>query len=170
MLAQNRVISGTTSMVRERFTVSGGDRTVTEAWVRVGRQSGSGNITIRLEDDSGTLIEQKSVSVASVNLWTRGADADNGDWVGIVFDSSHVLSNGTAYRLRVSSDVGTQCTMVPIRPYDTSGTTNADPGMDSRRFADGVAQYTTNSGGAWAAFYTDSSGRAVNMQFFFITT
>ena len=45
-------ISGSAS-VREHFTVSGGNRTVTKAYVRVRRTSGSSPLTIRLETGSG---------------------------------------------------------------------------------------------------------------------
>ena len=164
MVGNSALITGTTKLVREQFTVSGGDRTVTAAWVRIGRQSGSGLLTIRLETGAGTLIEQGTVDASSAILYTIGADAQNGDWFHFTFASSHVLTNGQAYHLVLSTDGATQYSMVPIAQRDSS-----DDGthyLQSRRFTDGTGQFTTDSGTTWTDMYTFDPE---NMQFYFVT-
>lgn len=48
--ANGSVISGTSNLVRERVTVSGGSRTVSGAGFRIAKTSGSENLIVRLED------------------------------------------------------------------------------------------------------------------------
>jgi hypothetical protein len=151
------LIEGPNRMVRERFTVSGGDRRVTRAFVRVGQQSGSGPLRVRLETANGTLIDQGTVPAWRIPSFTPGSDADNGDWVSVVFDQPHMLRNGQTYNLRLSSPEGTQYSMVPIRD-------GSDFGIRSYAFRDGRGQMTTNGGARWQALYRFSP---VNTQFYF---
>ena len=51
------VVSGSTSLVREHFTVSGGSRTISSAAVKVRRTSGSSPLVVRLEKGDGTLLD-----------------------------------------------------------------------------------------------------------------
>ena len=59
-------------MVRERITVSGGNRVVSGAAVRLAKTSGTGNLVVRLEDGSGTLIDSFSVPTSSVPVIDPG--------------------------------------------------------------------------------------------------
>jgi hypothetical protein len=107
-------ISGN-SMVRERFTVSGGDRMVTTASVRVRRTSGTDPLTIRLETSNGTLIEQGTVAAANIEQSAPGGDNRGQSWATITFASPHLLVNGTTYRLRLSTTASTTYTALSIR-------------------------------------------------------
>jgi hypothetical protein len=66
--------------------------------------------------------------------------------VTVPFVSSHVLANGSAYNLRLSTDAATRYTAVPIQ----QGTSK---GLASRVFADGDGQRTTDGGSSWANLY-----------------
>jgi hypothetical protein len=154
------LISGPDRMVRERFTVSGGDRRVTRAFVRVGKQFGSGALTIRLEKGDGTLIEQGTVPASSIPSFTVGTATDSGDWVGITFDTPRVLQNGQTYNLRLSAPSGTQFSMVPIR----QGTDDAGGTYASWVYRDGTGQHTTDGGAGWQDLYQWSP---VDIQFYF---
>lgn len=152
-------IVGTSSMVRERFTVSGGSKVVTGVYVRVSRLSGTGNLTIRLEDDSGNLIDQKTDVVGSgIPIGTyRTINSTGGEWVGYTFSTPRTLTNGQTYRLRVSGTSGSTYYARPIR-WKTFHHTGTD-WMRSRYFPDGTnatyggAEFTTNGGGSWTGFY-----------------
>jgi hypothetical protein len=156
------VISGANFMARERFTVSGGDRTVTKCWVRIGKQSGTGLLTIRLEDNAGGLIEGGTVNPSGVPTWTFGDGGHaNGDWVGITFATPRVLTNGVEYCLRLSTDSASQYSMVALRRSQASD--GADY-LQSRGFYDGECEKTTNGGSSWARPYAYAPQ---NMQMYF---
>lgn len=144
-------ISGPSNMVRQHFTVSGGDRTITSANVKVKRISGTSPLTIRLEKGDGTLIEAVNIPASAIALgnlpvpvggehWDPSSLAGN-TWATASFLSSHVLTNGASYNLRLSTAAGTQYIAVPVE----EGT---DQGLLSYRFTDGSGQGTTN-GSTW---------------------
>ena len=156
---------GGQNRVRERFTVSGGSRLIRTAFVRVARQSGSGNLTIRLEKGDGTLIEQGTVATASISSWSLGSDSKNGDWVSVQFQSDHTLSNGATYNLVLSAPSGTQLSMVPLHhTQDNTSDSYGGARLNSWAFDDGFGQKSTDGGSSWSSFYQWSP---VNMQFYF---
>ena len=138
-------ISGSGSMVRERFTVHGGSRTIRTVAVRMRRSGGSSPLVIRLESSSGALIDSVSIPASSVAASSPGGDNGGQVWVRASFGSRHTLANGSTYNLRLSTASGTTYTATPIR----EGT---DVGFRSFVFSDGLAQRTSN-GSSWAAFY-----------------
>jgi len=145
MIDKYAIISGPANMARERFTVSGGDRTVTTAAVRVRRTSGSSPLTIRLETGDGTLIEEGTVAASSIPASAPGGDNGGAVWATVVFASPHVLANGSTYHLRISTAPDTQYTTFPVQ----EGTPK---GLLSYRFTDGSGQRTTD-GSSWADIY-----------------
>ena len=145
MIDKYVIISGPANMARERFTVSGGDRTVTTAAVRVRRTSGSSPLTIRLETGDGTLIEEGTVAASSIPASAPGGDNGGAVWATVVFASPHALANGSTYHLRVSTAPDTQYTTFPVQ----EGTPK---GLLSYRFTDGTGQRTTD-GSSWADIY-----------------
>jgi len=141
------LINGTASMVRERFTVSGGNRTVSKAHVRLKRISGSGNLLVRLESGTGTVLGQATVPSSSIAVGAMPPGNLQGDtWAHATFPSPIVLTNGQPYALRLSTDAATTYTAVPIQ----QGTSK---GLQSRVFGDGDAQRTTDGGANWADLY-----------------
>jgi hypothetical protein len=148
-------VSGSAS-VREHFTVSGGNRAVTKASVRVRRTSGSSPLTIRLETGTGTLIEAVDVPASSIAASAPGGDNGGSVWVTVTFSNPHTLANGAAYNLRLTTATGTTYTSAPIR----EGT---DVGLLSTAFRDGSGQSSSN-GTSWADLYAYSP---VDIQFYF---
>ncbi len=156
MIAKYGAISGASDMVREAFTVSGGDRTVTAVSVRVRRSYGTSPLTMTLETSGGALIESVAVPASSVPISAPGGDNGGAVWVTAAFDSPHVLSDGASYSLRLSTAASTEYTTFPLR----EGT---DIGFESRTFTDGSGQFTTN-GSSWTDLYQWSP---VDLQFYF---
>lgn len=157
VLAQNGhavdygLVSGA-NWVRERFTVTGGTRNITQISVRMRRVSGSGAIKCRLETGGGTLIEEKSFPAASVAQSAAGND--DGGWVWITFSlsGSKALTNGSTFNVVLSTNSGTVYAIAYVR----KGTSSSAPptGFSSALyFADGVGQQSSNSGGSYSDFY-----------------
>ncbi len=149
-------ISGS-AMVREHITVSGGNRTVTSAGVKLKRISGSSALTIRLENGDGSLIEAVDVPASSIPTGATPSGSVAGlsgnTWAKVTFATSHVLANGATYNLRVSTAADTQYAAIPVQ----EGTSQ---GMLSPCFRDGDGQKTSN-GTSWANLYT-----GVDLQFY----
>ena len=150
-------IAGTTDMVRERFTVSGGDRAVTGATVRLAKTSGTGDLTVRLEDNTGTLIDSFTVPASSIPTVTGW---DNGAWVSGTFAQSRILTSGQEYRLRLSAPAGTAFF---TRGIQQGGGNGFHP---ATYFSDGVLEVTTNSGSTWG--YVTGLGDMGDLQFYFV--
>ena len=146
LISNYGVIGGSSSQVRERFTVSGGSRTVTSASVRVRRTSGSAPLIIRLETADGTLIDDGAVAASSIAQSAAGGDNGGSVWATVAFGTSHVLANGQAYNLVISCADGTEYTAAPLQ----EGTTK---GLHSFAFTDGQAEKTTNGGSSWGLLY-----------------
>jgi len=150
------LINGSANMVRERFTVSGGNRTVSKAHVRVKRISGSGNLLVRLESGTGTVLGQATVPSSSIAVGAMPPGSLQGDtWAHVTFPAPIVLTSGQTYALRLSTDAATTYTAVPIQ----QGTSK---GLQSRVFGDGDGQRTTDGGANWADLYAYDS---VDLQF-----
>jgi hypothetical protein len=148
------IVSGSDKMARERFTVSGGSRTIREVGVRLRRTSGSDPLVIRLEESDGTLIDSVRIPAAEVPRASTGCRG-GADWATASFDSSHVLQDGMTYHLRLSTGSDTEYTLDAI----LEGT---QPGFRSRRFTDGDGQRTTN-GSSWSNIYR---WQPVDLQFY----
>jgi hypothetical protein len=158
---------GGSNQTRERFTVSGGDRTVTGVYARIGRQSGSGSVTLRLETSAGQLVDQVVIPGSRLTVdWTlgqAGPTTANGTWVGAQFGSQHILQNGQTYNLVLIAPSGSQYSMVPLLQRD--GTHQGSYYMRGGLFTDGLAQRSTNGGSSW----TGLTGYPSNCQFYFTT-
>ena len=152
MIDRYATISGSTGMAREALTVSGGNKTVTGAGVRVRRSNlpagspGTSPLVITLETSGGSVIESVTVPAASIPVSDPGGDNGGAVWATANFSSSHVLTNGSSYNLRVSTASGTTYTTHPIRAG------GSDQSMVSYAFTDGIGQVTTN-GSSWSDMY-----------------
>jgi hypothetical protein len=168
ILGHDYALIGGARMVRERFTVSGGDRTVRQAHVRVGRQAGSGDLTIRLEDASGRVLERGTVAASRIPSWKLGDfRSANGAWVGFTFSQPRTLRNGQTYRLVLSAPSGTQFSAVPIHhSQDNTTDTSGDPlrtRVHSPAFRDGAIERSSDGGRSWSRVYQWSPN---NLQFY----
>jgi hypothetical protein len=160
-------INGTSKMVREIFTVSGGSKTVVGVGVRFWRVSGTGDVSIRLEDSGGTEIE--TVIIPSTSFPTEANPSEGGvegttgqgGYAYALFTSPHVLSDATAYRVRFSTDSSTTLRTTVIRKGTSQGfhaSTVFESGSTNR-------SEKTTDGSSWS-----SLGRVSNVndvQFYF---
>jgi len=156
MIDRYATISGASKMARERFTVSGGTRTVGSASLRLRRSGGTSPLRITLETSAGSAIESVTVPAASIPISAPGGDNGGAVWVTAKFSSPRVLLNGSSYNLRISTASGTTYTTFPIR----AGT---DKGIGTFAFSGGTGQSTTN-GSSWTDLYAWSKQ---NLQFYF---
>ena len=149
---------GGTNMVREQITVTGTSRTITKVWLRLAKTSGTGDLTIRLEDVTESLIASCTIPAASIPTATRTADGSAGVWVSGTFAAAQTLTVGQTYNVRLSAPAGTEFWMRLLEQGN-------DNGYSAGHFDDGVAEVSTNSGSSWVTPATINSGRG-DMQFY----
>lgn len=143
----NSRVEGTNNLIRERFTVTGGDRTVSAFAVRFVR-SGSSDLSWRLETGAGSEIESGTIDAAEF-LAVSGSINGNMQWVDVSFASNHTLSNGQTYNMQFSCSSGTIYYMTAPRDGNAAGYGfNGDT-----VFSDGRAEYTEDGGSTWKGWY-----------------
>lgn len=149
-----------TAMVRELFTVSGGDRTVAGAAVRVMRESGADALTVGLYTSGDALIDSFTIAAADVPTGDIATHPTCGPaaYVSGRFAASHVLTNATQYYLRLSTASASQYWMCPIRRGDVSYNYHA-----STVFADGLCSKW--NGSSWVSLGAVANEN--NLQFYF---
>ena len=134
------------NMIHEKFTVTGTNRTVSTVWVRLAKHSGTGNLTIRLEDENESLIDYATIAAASITQDTSGNertdDGKAGTWVSGTFANPQTLQVGSTYHLRLSAPAGTEFWMRLIE----QGYAN---GYSAGHFDDGYAEVSTDSASTW---------------------
>jgi hypothetical protein len=135
---------GGAAMIRESFTVSGGNKVIKSLAARVRRTSGNGPLTLTLETSAGVVIE--SVSVPAVNIPVVAPGNDNGGavWAKANLTTPRTLVNGTGYNMRLSS-TGAVYSTFPIQAGGSKG-------LASWTFTDGHAEKTVN-GSTWEDMY-----------------
>jgi hypothetical protein len=126
--------------VRETFTVSGGNKSVTQVSVRVARISGSGDLTVRLEQGDGNLVDQGTIPAANVAL----SSSPNYVWATYKLSAMRTLLNGETYHLDLEAPAGTTYEAYPIRKG------SAQAFQPSTFFPDGHAEFEVS--GAWAGW------------------
>jgi hypothetical protein len=149
------VIAGPDALVRERFTVTGGDRFVGTVAVRLKRTSGDDPLVISVQADDGTVLAESTVAAASVPQAEPGCSEETATWIEVSLEPPVLLEEGATYDLRLATGRASQYTAEPIR----EGT---DEVMLSYRFIDGGAERSTDGGSAWAPLYPHSP---VDLQF-----
>lgn len=155
-------ITGTNSMVRELFTVSGGSRNVTGAGVRLIKASGSTDpLTVRLEDNAGTLIDSFTIAASAIATGLPANYGREGVWTTGSFAATQMLSNTSTYRLRLSTGAASTFYMFPMRRGQSYSYVSPQT-----YFGDGKSQKTTD-GSTWSSLgrVTDEN----NCQFYFVT-
>ena len=137
------------NQVREIFTVSGGDRTVSRVSVRLRRTGSAGPLTVRLERNDGSVVEEGTIAASAVS--TSHA------WVTYNFATNHTLASGQTYRLGLKATAGGTYEIYPLQEGSNYGF--SVPSM----FTDGRFQYSTD-GAIWTNF---QGGTEFDMQFYF---
>ena len=102
-------------MVRQRFTVSGGDRGVMAVSVRLKRTFGSDPLVLHLESGDGTPIETMEVPAGDVPVAEPGCTRGGADWVTAPLAEPRLLEEGRTYDLRLSTAPASQYTAFTIR-------------------------------------------------------
>ena len=150
-------ISGV-NRVREQFTVTGEDRTVTSVSVRLQRDSastGTSPLTLTLETGDGTLVEQGEIAASAFPLGSiTDASENHHAWGTYAFATAHTLASGQSYHLVLTAAPDTVYRAQPIRRGPSYGFTPAT------FFGDGYGQYSTDDGVTWSGF--DQPGGSTN--------
>jgi hypothetical protein len=152
-----QTISGTNA-VREMFTVTGAQRIVAGASIRVARTSGTDPLIVRLENGDGTAIEQGEIPASSIPVTSPVSYV----WATFTFSSTHTLLAGQNYHLQFRAASTSSYQAFPIRKGAAYGFQN------TTYFPDGYAQFNQN--GSWIGWTqwgvtnrTDS-----DLQFYFV--
>jgi hypothetical protein len=126
------------SQAGEFFTVSGGNKTVTGMSVHIQKSGSPGNLTVTLEAADGTVIEQGTIPASSIG--TSYA------WATFKFAASHVLTNGSSYRVALSApaDSSNYYQVFPLQKGVSYGLNVPS------EFRDGY--YQDNTGSGWSNF------------------
>lgn len=152
------VISGPSNMVREHFTVSGGDRAVSSASIKVKRINGSAPLTISLLKGTTTLVSKtvpaSAIALGSLPTVYDASHLGGNTWATISFQDL-TLESGATYNLVLSTESGTKYIAVPVEEGGSKG-------LRSYRFTDGAGQVTTDGGSSWPQLYLWSD---VDLQF-----
>ena len=135
--------------VREIFTVTGKDRKVSRVTIRLSREGTAGPLTVRLEREDGSAIEEGTIPAAVVSL--------NHTWVTYEFSARHRLEKGRTYRLILKATAEGTYEIYPLQEGSDYGFTV--PG----NFRDGRFQYSTD-GTTWLDF---QGNPVYDMQFYF---
>ena len=155
-------ISGSGS-AREHFTYHGADQPLASVSIRLSRVSGSDPLTVRLEQDNGTLVEQGSIpadSVPSTLAYNMDFSANwpEPGWVAYTFVAPPTLTAGQAYNLTLTTPSSSVYNIFALEKGSAMGFSSL---ID---FPDGNAQYTTDS--EWTGWGgTNSVG---DLQFYFL--
>lgn len=135
-------------LVRERIKVSGADRRVTGAGIRLQRSPGaSDGLVVTLRGSAGGPIDSFVIPASSIPTGSMsGSDLGRSSrYVHGRFRSPRTLSAGTTYFLEFSTTGDGEYLTWPIRKGTSYGYSRAT------YFADGVAQYSTDGGKSWAS-------------------
>lgn len=134
-------ISGSNA-VRETFTVSGAQVSVSSVGIRLARLSGNDPLTVRLENGDGTLIEEGTVPAAAIQ--ESNATSPAYVWATYKFSTTYALIPGSTYHLDFESSSTSTYQAFPIRK-------GADYGFQATTyFPDGYAEFEQN--GSWTGW------------------
>jgi hypothetical protein len=164
------------SEVREQFTVSGADRTVSKVSVRVNRVAGSSSLTVTLATSDGNILEQGEIPASQFPLGealtSDSAASENvaPAWGSYTFASPHLLALGQSYQLILSSPDNTK-----FQSYGIEKGSGYNFAISSY-FNDGYGQFSLDNGNTWTGF-TEPDGTLsgslnhtnADMQFYFVT-
>ncbi|MBM4195401.1 MAG: hypothetical protein FJ202_13640, partial [Gemmatimonadetes bacterium] len=145
-------IDGPTRMVRERITITGGDKTVCGIGIRLLRNPGpASDLFVSLRDGANveiasTRVEAAEVAVGPAPTYSLPATWDDlgqkARWVTAEFDDIHSLIDGQTYYLQFASMQGTYWAWVNRRLTPEYAYSSATA------FVDGWAEYTID-GTSW---------------------
>lgn len=150
---------GGTHAVREAFTVSGSERVVSKFSIRVARTSGSAPLTVRLENASGSLIEQGTIPSADVPA--SSTSSPKYYWVTYTFSALRPLFKGDSYHIDLEASSGTSYQTFPMRKGSKESFST------TTYFPDGYAQF--KNGSSWVGWteWGQTNRTDGDLQFYF---
>ena len=137
-----KTISGP-ARARESFDISGGDLTVDQAHIRLGRAEGEDPLIVRLETVDGRTLASGEVPAVRFPLPEDGEEPLS-TWVTVTFDQPAVLVDRHRYHLVLETTPATEYVIHGIRKGSAVG---FEP---PTYFAEGVAEFDPGDG--WVAF------------------
>ena len=145
---------GGNNMIRERFTVQGGNKIVTKLWARIGRISGSGNAILSLENSDGTIIEQgQAQGSGSIQIIPEATtEGSKGTWVSYTLTQPRTLTNGQTYNLKILAPLDTTYQHTCILSQDSSSLDGVHD-MKSHAFNEGLGEKSQDGGKTWTPCY-----------------
>ena len=154
-------ISGTNA-VRETFTPSGAQQTVSSVSIRLAHVNGNDPLVVRLENSDGSLIEEGNVQASSVALSTSSSPVYY--WMTYTFATPYTLAPGTNYHLVLESASTSTYQAFPIRKGLAYGFTS------STYYPDGYAEFGQSSSWAGWTQWGATNRTDGDLQFYFTTT
>jgi Putative Ig domain len=150
------LISGSQA-VRETFTVTGATRSVSSIGVRLARISGSGNLTVRLENSAGTLIEQGYLAASSFPVASPASHV----WATYTLANPQSLVVGQTYHLVLEAPSSTEYQAYPMEK-------GSGYGFDKLTyFPDGYAQFNPGTGWVGWSVWGVNNRTDGDLQFYF---
>lgn len=141
-----------TAEVRETFTVTGGDRTVSTVGARLRRITGTGDLTLTVATSTGAVVGSATISASSLPTGTYGS------WAAAAFATPFKLTSGATYSFVLTTSSGTTYSVLAFR----KGIAYLQP--TGSYFKDGHAQQSSN-GTSWADVAGDPG--EYDLQFYF---
>lgn len=153
-------ISGTNA-VRETFTPSGSQQTVSSVSIRLARVNGNDPLVVRLENSDGALIEEGNVQASTVALSSSTSPVYY--WTTYTFATPYTLTPGDTYHLVFESASTSTYQAFPIRKGLAYGFTS------STYYPDGYAEFEQNN--VWAGWtqWGATNRTDGDLQFYFTT-
>jgi hypothetical protein len=126
--------------VEETITVSGTQKNVASASIRIAHISGADPLIVRLENSDGTLVEEGTIPAAAIPLTNPASPT----WTTFTFSSAHTLLPGQTYHLQFGAASTSTYQAYPIRKGLAYGFKN------TTYFPDGYAGFNQN--GSWVGW------------------
>jgi hypothetical protein len=149
------------SKVRELFKVSGSDRTIRAASVRLNRASGTSALSLTLETAAGTVLGQGKILSSAIPL--GDVASRSGSWAKADFGQAITLTSGQEYHLVLSSPADTSYQAVGIERG------NNYKFKPPSFFGDGYGQFSTD-GVSWQGLNQpggSTNNKNADLQFYF---
>jgi hypothetical protein len=145
------------SQVRETFTVSGGARSISSIGIRLARLSGTGNLTVRLENSAGTLIEQGYISASSLPVTSPASYV----WTSFKFATAVSLASGQTYHLVLQAPSSSKYETYSVQKGTAYGFSKLT------YFPDGYAQFNPGTGWVGWSVWGVTNRKDSDLQFYF---
>ena len=130
------------NQIRETITPTTGGKIVQDVHFRVVKIGAPGDLTARLETSDGTLIEEVTVTAASI--------PSTYSWVSFTFTQKRILAQGQGYNIILKTPTAAAGNRYETFPLAFGGGSNQFE-VVPQRFDEGFAQISTDTGSTWKA-------------------